>query len=44
MKGRAVTKKMVAAAQQSYQHNPEYGLTDEDMKRAIEAAIREMKE
>lgn len=43
MKGRAVTKKMVEAAQRSYEKDPEYGLTDADMKKAIEAAIKEMK-
>lgn len=37
--GVAVTRRMLEAAQSAYEANPEYGLTDEDMRRAIEAAI-----
>ncbi len=39
--GVAVTKKMVAAAQASYEDksSPEYGLNDEDMTKAIRAAL-----
>jgi hypothetical protein len=40
LKGMAVTKRMVLAAQSSYQKDPEYGLSDDDMKKAIEAAMR----
>jgi len=43
-KGRAVTNKMVKAAQDSYSEhsNPSYGLTNADMKVALQAAIKEM--
>ena len=37
----ACSKKMLRAAQSSYEGNPEYGLTDEDMKKAILAALKE---
>lgn len=40
--GIAVTKEMVAAAQAAYAGNPDYGLTDADMKNAIAAALRAM--
>lgn len=41
LKGIAVSNRMVGAAQASYDanRNPEYGLTDSDMKKAIEAAM-----
>lgn len=41
--GIAVTKDMIAAAQGSYQSNPDYGLSDADMANAIAAALRAMK-
>lgn len=37
--GIAVSAAMVGAAQSSYAGNPEYGLTDEDMKNAIKSAL-----
>lgn len=39
--GVAVSNKMVKAAQDSYQEHrhPSYGLTNEDMRKAIKAAI-----
>lgn len=42
LKGLAVSKAAVEAAQASYQCDPEYGLTDADMRLAIMAALREM--
>lgn len=39
--GLACSKKMLKAAQSSYESNPEYGLTDNDMKQAILAALKE---
>lgn len=38
--GIAVSAKMVEAAQAAYNRNPDYGLTDSDMRAAIHAAIR----
>ena len=38
--GVAVSKRMLEAAQSAYERNPEYGLTDADMRRAIKAALR----
>lgn len=35
----AVSKRMVKAAPASYAGNPEYGLNDEDMAKAIKAAL-----
>lgn len=35
----AVTDAMVDAAQETYEHSPEYGMGDEAMKRCIEAAL-----
>lgn len=40
--GVAVTRRMLEAAQSAYEANPEYGLTDEDMRRAIKAAIMQL--
>lgn len=42
LKGLAVSNDAVRAAQASYQCDPEYGLTDADMRLAIMAALREM--
>ena len=39
--GLACSQKMLRAAQSSYEGNPEYGLTDDDMKRAILTALKE---
>lgn len=38
---RRLWRAMVAAAQGSYQGGPEYGLSDDDMERAIRAALAE---
>ena len=38
--GVAVSQKMIAAAQASYDGSAEYGLGDGDMKKAIEAALK----
>lgn len=38
--GIAVSRKMLAAAQGTYEPNPEYGLSDADMHKAIKAALR----
>lgn len=40
LKGMAVSQDMVRAAQESYAANPEYGLTDSDMAKAIKAALK----
>lgn len=40
--GVAVTRRMLEAAQSAYEANPEYGLTDEDMRLAIKAAIMQL--
>lgn len=40
--GVAVSRKMVEAAQHAYESNPEYGLTDKDMQKAIAAAIQHL--
>lgn len=41
LKNMAVSGGMVAAAQRAYVQNPEYGLTDTDMAKAIKAALRQ---
>lgn len=41
MKSIAVSNKMLAVAQASYEGNPDYGLTDDDMRKAIKAALNE---
>jgi hypothetical protein len=42
-KGLTVSKQMVRAAQAAYDADYEYGLTDEDMTKAILAALRTTK-
>lgn len=41
LKNMAVSASMVAAAQRAYKPDPEYGLTDTDMAKAIKAALRQ---
>lgn len=41
LKNMAVSASMVEAAQLAYTPNPEYGLTDNDMAKAIKAALRQ---
>lgn len=40
--GVQVSRRMIEAAQATYEASPEYGLSDEDMGRAIDAAIRQI--
>ena len=42
IRGIAVSKKMVAAAQSTYDGWEEYGISDEDMAKAIDAALKQL--